>query len=73
MNFQMPPELEQFRGLIQNTGGNRVEDLIDRFYNEDHLSKTNLPVFVMAVAVSSQVDLLKILYARELLKCHSTK
>lgn len=59
----LPEELEPYRDLIVNTGGNSVEDLLGRLEAEPNLSRTNLPVFVLAVAVRSQVGLLSRLQA----------
>jgi hypothetical protein len=57
--WTMPDWMEPYRGQIGNTGGNAVEDLIDRLATDQYLSKTNFPVFVLAVAVESQVHLLE--------------
>ena len=66
--FIMPPELERYRDLIYNTGGNTVEDLINRLRKHDNLIVTNFPVWSLAVAVESQIILLQRLHAGGLLK-----
>lgn len=58
-----PPELESYRRFIFNTGGTAVEDLLFRLDTQPKLSITNMPVFIMAVSVEAQVNLLKRLYA----------
>lgn len=63
----MPDWMEQYRQHFLNTGGNEVEDLINRLNNERNLAATNFPVFTLAVAVKSQVGLLRVLWANEML------
>lgn len=63
----MPEWMESYREHIVNTGGNEVEDLIHRLNTEQRLAATNFPVFTLAVAVKSQVSLLKALHANEML------
>lgn len=66
--WEMPEWMEKYREHIGNTGGNSVEDLLDRLANEKSLMKTNWPVAVLAIAVESQVDLLKRLHRAGLLE-----
>lgn len=61
--FIFPKELEHVRHLINNTGGNTVEDLMNRYYNDSNLAGSNLLVFGMAASIESQLTLLKALYA----------
>lgn len=65
--WALPAELERFREFLVNTGGNTAEELLQRLERERNLSMTNLPVFVMAVAVQSQVALLRKLHMDGLL------
>ena len=65
--WTMPDWMEPYRELINNTGGNEVEDLINRLATETHLASTNIVVFTIAVAVQSQVRLLAILHQEGLL------
>lgn len=66
--WTMPEWMEPYRALITNTGGNEVEDLIDRLDNEDHLATVNLPVFTLAAAVQAQIGLLNNLHRAGLLR-----
>ena len=53
--WTMPSWMEPYRGMIGNTGGNSVEELV----NDDTTTVfENAPRAVMAVEVQSQVDLL---------------
>jgi len=54
----MPDWMEPYREHIRNTGGNTVEDLIDRLHHEEGLAFSNIIVYVMAASVESQVQLL---------------
>lgn len=56
--WQMPEWMEKYREQILETGGNEVEDLIDRLRNEKGLSQTNIIVWAMAYAVETQTRLL---------------
>lgn len=66
-----PPELpawfEQYRDLIQDTGGNTVEDLLHRLATTPKLAFSNIIVFSMALSVKAQVDLLRRLHHQDLL------
>ena len=57
-NWTMPEWMEKYRPLISNTGGNTVEDLIDRLNNAKGLFQTNHIVYVMASDVQGQVCML---------------
>jgi len=52
----MPERLERFRGLIVNTGGNSIEELMN-----DHKSNVfnNAPRALICVSVKSQIALLE--------------
>lgn len=69
--WQMPEWMERYREYIGNTGGNSVEELLDRLANESGLMKTNFPVAVLAIAVESQVDLLERMHRAGLLEDQS--
>ncbi len=58
-NWTMPEWMEKYRSLINNTGGNSVEDL----YNDNHtVVLINAPRAMICVAVHSQVQLLLALH-----------
>lgn len=63
---ELPAWFEQYRDLIAGTGGNGVEDLLERLHTP-HLAFTNLPVFTMSTMVQAQVQLLHRLRERNLL------
>ena len=52
--WSMPPWMEKYRDCFNNTGGNSIEDLMNREVNP----QVNLPVWVLKVAVESQVNFL---------------
>lgn len=65
-NWKMPEWMQQFAKLINNTGGNRIEEL----YNDDGTNSNvfnNAPLALICVAVKSQVDLLLSLHKLGLL------
>lgn len=70
--WKMPEELEPYRKYITNTGGNEVEDLMNRLENDKNLSQSNIIVFSMAMCVSDQVSLLERLHKSGLLKTEET-
>jgi len=51
----MPEWMEQYRGLINNTGGNSVEDLLN---DRDTTARSNVIRAGLIIAVHSQVGLL---------------
>jgi hypothetical protein len=57
--WQFPASLEHFREFIVNTGGNPVEELIRDLDRDKNMMRTNVVRFVLAVAVQSQVALLR--------------
>lgn len=62
-NWKMPEWMEKYRHLINNTGGNEVEDLV----NDDGTNSNvfnNAPRALICVAVSSQVNLLENLHSK---------
>lgn len=60
----MPAELEPYRRLIGETGGNDVEDLMTEWSaGADGVMFSNLPRYPIMQAVASQVGLLARLYA----------
>jgi hypothetical protein len=65
--YRLPEHLEPYRHLIGNTGGNRIEELVDDFNNVDHLSRTNVVRFTQASMVFAQIQLLETLHRRALL------
>lgn len=57
--WTMPPWMESYRGLIGNTGGNSIEELM----NDHHtVVQVNAPRAMICVAVKSQVALLERLH-----------
>lgn len=58
MSQYIPEEVKPYLHLLNNTGGNDPERLLERLNNEKNLSFSNIVVFTMAVAVESQVNLL---------------
>ena len=60
-NWTMPEWMEPFRKLINNTGGNSIEELV----NDDGTNSNvfnNAPRALICCAVKCQVDLLKSLH-----------
>lgn len=64
--YIFPKELEPYRKYISGTGGNSIEDLVNRL-SEKNLHSSNILVFTMAIAVESQVNLLSTLRREGLL------
>lgn len=60
----MPEWMEKYRKLIGDTGGNTIEELM----NYDSFAKGLDPLGVLACCVSSQITLLKQLYALGVIK-----
>jgi hypothetical protein len=60
--FVMPEWMEPYRGLISNTGGNSIEDLIDDMHNNRRLLAANVVRWSLAMGVYGQVNLLYALY-----------
>lgn len=56
--YVFPQELEPYRDLIANTGGNEIEDLMTRYLNEPNLMQTNVVVACLGMCVESQITLL---------------
>jgi hypothetical protein len=56
--------MEQYREHIRNTGGNRVEDMMNGHADP----VVNLPLSTLQACVKSQVGLLEELFARGLLR-----
>lgn len=61
--WKMPAWMEPYRELIGNTGGNSIEEMVV----DDTSPTINLPRFVLATAVQSQVGLLCKLHERAML------
>lgn len=62
----MPEWMEEYRGDINNTGGNSVEELM----NDDGKNSNvfnNAPRALICVAVKSQVHLLETLHQKEVI------
>jgi len=53
----MPEWMEPYRSLFNNTGGNSIEDLMNRSADEANIV-INAPLVLICVAVESQVTLL---------------
>lgn len=64
--WTMPPWMEPYRDKIGDTGGNSIEDVMNRDPNEANVI-INAPVALICVAVKSQVSLLNRLYREGLL------
>jgi hypothetical protein len=64
----MPDWMRPYESSFQNTGGNTVEDLMNRLLQERNLAASNIIVFTMAASISAQVDLLHRLRWRRLLR-----
>jgi len=60
--FRMPAWMEPYRDLINNTGGNPVEDLMNDLRNNRRLLHSNVVRWSLAMAVSGQVNLLYALH-----------
>lgn len=56
-SWTMPAWMEPYRALIGETGGNTVEDLMNRNPNEANVV-INAPVALLCMAVMAQVALL---------------
>lgn len=65
----MPEWMEQYRPLFVNTGGNTVEELMNRL-NEEGLAFSNSVVFTLACGIYGQIGLLQNLYEKNLLSPH---
>jgi hypothetical protein len=65
MDWTMPAELEPYRELITNTGGNTVERLMSIYLAGGEagarMMQTNLPVYLMACMCGAQIALLRVL------------
>lgn len=64
----MPEELEPYRDLINNTGGNEIEGLINDYLTDNKLMRTNVVRFTLAAMVYAQIQLLMSLHAKGLLR-----
>lgn len=73
IKYVMPKWLEPYRDLINNTGGNTIEDLIERLANDKNIAQTNSIVFAMAITVESQIHLLSRLKNAGLLRMEPEK
>lgn len=62
--WEMPDWMEKYRGSINNTGGNTVEECV----NSKATLRVNMPMAILNIAVTSQVGLLNTLHARGELK-----
>lgn len=66
--WTMPEHLEPYRDLINNTGGNTIEELMDVYHNQENIMRTNMILGVLAVMCAGQIQLLQTLYRQNLLK-----
>jgi hypothetical protein len=64
--WKMPKWMERYRDSFVNTGGNTIEDLMNRDPKEANVV-INAPVALLCVAVKSQVSLLHVLHKKGLL------
>lgn len=60
--WKMPRELEPYREMICNTGGNSIEELCERSRDPDCNVVVNAPLALLTTAVESQLILLARLY-----------
>ena len=58
IKWMMPPEIEPYREYICNTGGNSIEDLMNRDPRDANVV-VNAPLALMCQAVESQIVLLR--------------
>jgi hypothetical protein len=62
--WKMPAWMEPYRDLIQNTGGNSVEELVN---DTDSNMHNNCIRAALCIAVKSQVTLLRAMHDRAML------
>lgn len=67
-NWKLPEHLEKYRNHFTNTGGNSIEDLMNRLDTDKNLAKSNVVVFTLASMVLAQYQLLEQLHKQKLLK-----
>ena len=60
--------LNNYGSLLNNTGGNPPVELLEDFYNDEHMFATNIVRYLLATAVLAQVTLIKTLIREELLQ-----
>lgn len=65
--WTMPEWMEPYRSLFCNTGGNTVEDLMNRDPKEANVI-INAPVALLCVSVEVQVNMLNALHNKGMLK-----
>lgn len=63
--------IARYGELLVNTGGNDPAELLHRLDTEKYLAATNGPLFVLATAVRSQLQLLARLHQANLLPTHA--
>lgn len=63
----IPDHIVPYLDLLNNTGGNKPEDLLRRLDTEEHLMQTNVVVAVLASMCEAQVGLLRRLHEEGLL------
>lgn len=61
--WTMPDWMEPYRGDIANTGGNKIEDMVNG--NAD--PRINLPLSTLQACVKSQVLMLEVLHKKGVL------
>lgn len=64
-NWTMPKWMEKYRGLIFNTGGNPIEDLMN-----DHETNifNNSVRAMLCISVKGQIDILESLHSKGYIK-----
>lgn len=67
-NYVLPAAIKPYAHLITNTGGNDIEDLLTRYYNDDNIMLTNIAVALLGASVESQVMLINNMIEAGLLK-----
>ena len=65
----MPKWMEPYRPLIVNTGGNKIEDMV----NGSADPRVNLPLSTLQACVKSQVTFLEILHSKSFLLSELSK
>ena len=61
-DFSVPAWMERYREHFASTGGNSIEELVEDIYGpgrDPHMVTTNLPRYILAVAVTSQMAMLE--------------
>ena len=66
--IELPKEVQPYRDLISDHGGNEPEELLWRLEHEKNLTHTNIVVFSLAIMVQAQVSLIHRMVLKGILK-----